>query len=87
MEEQALNQIAAVDGLVVAMLCTMLLSMGVIGLLVFCMFRNVARRNSQVDDLLEEVADTERREKEAPALSEAPKSEAWERDGDWWKGK
>lgn len=85
MEEQTMNQLSAVDGLVLAMLCTMVLSMCVIGLLIFCMMRNVARRNRQVDELLEEVAETERREAQTPALSEVPKAEAWERDGDWWK--
>jgi heme/copper-type cytochrome/quinol oxidase subunit 2 len=86
MDEQGINQIAAVDGLVLAMLCTMVLSMGVIGLLVFCMFRNVARRNHQVDDLLEEVAETERLEKQTATAKETePQPAPWERSGDWWK--
>ena len=85
MEEQTMNQLSAVDGLVLAMLSTMLLSLCVIGLLIFCMVRNVARRNRQVDELLEEVAETERRDAQTAAPNEAPKAEAWERDGDWWK--
>ncbi len=81
-----MNQLTAVDGLVLAMLSTMVLSLCVIGLLIFCMMRNVARRNRQVDDLLEEVAETERLAKQAATLSEAgPKPEPWERPGDWWK--
>ena len=86
MEEETLNQIAAVDGLVFTMLCSMFLSMCVIALLIFCMFRNVARRNRQVDELLEEVAETERREKQAATLKETePQPAPWERSGDWWK--
>lgn len=86
MEEEAMNQMTAVDGLVLAMLSTMFLSLCVIGLLVFCMFRNVARRNRQVDDLLEEVAETERLGKQTTALNETgPEPEPWERPGDWWK--
>lgn len=86
MDEQTINQITAVDGLVLTMLLTMVLSMGVIGLLVFCMFRNVARRNRQVDELLEEVAETDRREKQTATLKETePKPAPWERSGDWWK--
>jgi heme/copper-type cytochrome/quinol oxidase subunit 2 len=85
MEEEVGNHLTAVDGLVLAMLSTMLLSLCVIGLLIFCMIRNVARRNRQVDELLEEVAETERGERQAAALSEAAKPEAWERPSEWWK--
>jgi hypothetical protein len=73
--------ITAADGFVLAMLGMMILSTGVIALLIFCGLRNAARRNRQVDELLEEVAEEVRREK----VARAPKPEPWEKDGDWWK--
>ncbi len=75
---------SAADGFVIAMLAMMMLSLGVVALLFFCMRRNAIRRNQHVDDLLDEVADAENTEKQA-AIAEAPKVEPWERDGDWWK--
>lgn len=76
---------AAADGMVFTMLGMMILSMSVIGLLIYCMKRNAARRDPQVDELLEEVAETERTEKQTPALPDGPVLEPWERAGDWWK--
>ena len=79
------NPTAAADGFVIAMLVMMALSLGVLGVLAVCMRRNVARRNRQVDELLEEVAAEEEREKLAQAVGETPAREPWEKDGDWWK--
>jgi len=76
---------AAADGFVIAMLVMMTLSLGTLVVLALCMRRNVARRNRQVDELLEEVAAEEEREKLAQAVSDAPVLEPWEKDGDWWK--
>ncbi len=75
----------AADGFVIAMLMMMVLSMGTLVVLAICMSRNVARRNRQVDELLEEVAAEEERENLAQAVAEAPPREPWEKDGDWWK--
>lgn len=87
-EEPNLNQIAAADGLVFALLGMMFLSLLIIGSLIFCMKRNASRRDPDVDDLLEEVAETERQErqqKQTPAIADGPAAEPWERPGDWWK--
>ena len=75
---------SAADGFVIAMLVMMALSLGVVALLFFCMRRNAARRDHQVDELLEEMEETERKQKQA-ALGDVPKPQPWERDGDWWK--
>ncbi|MEO5714187.1 MAG: hypothetical protein ABIT37_11935 [Luteolibacter sp.] len=75
---------SAADGFVIAMLVMMTLSLGVVALLFICMRRNAVRRDRHVDELLEEVAEAERKAKQA-AIGKAPKPEAWERDGDWWK--
>ena len=77
--------LSAVDGLVLTMLAAMALSLGIIGVLVVCMRRNAARRDRQVDELLEEIAAEEEREKHAASANDPPKAEPWERDGDWWK--
>lgn len=76
---------AAADGFVIAMLVMMASSMGTLILLAVCMRRNVARRDREVDKLLEEVAAEEAGDEHAPAAQEAPVSEPWEKDGDWWK--
>lgn len=68
------------------MLLMMSISLGVLGVMVLCMRRNAARRDRQVDELLEEIAEAEEREKHTPAGGENPKpAEPWEREGDWWK--
>jgi len=77
------HQVAA-DGFVIAMLVMMGLSLGVVALLFICMRRNAVRRDHHVDELLDEMAESERKAKQA-ATGEAPKPEPWERDGDWWK--
>ena len=73
------------DGFVIAMLVMMTLSVGTLVMLAICMRRNVARRNRQVDELLEEVAAEEEKANRAPTVAEAPPREPWEKDGDWWK--
>lgn len=75
---------SAADGFVIAMLVMMALSFGVVALLFICMRRNAVRRDHHVDELLDEMAESERKAKLA-ATGEAPKPEPWERDGDWWK--
>ena len=72
----------------IAMLAMMVVSLGVVGVLLLCMRRNAARRNREVEELLEEIAEDERREKRpaaSPTPAEKPQAEPWERDGDWWK--
>jgi hypothetical protein len=71
------------DAFAVAMLGVIFLSFGVIGLLLWCMKRNVARRNVHVDALLEEL---EAQEAEAePVGAKGSSPQAWEKDADWWK--
>ncbi len=81
----AAYHLSAADGFVIAMLVMMALSLGVVALLFLIMRRNAAHRDRQVEELLREVAEEEEREKHAPAHSEAPDREPWEKDGDWWK--
>jgi hypothetical protein len=50
------------------------------------MRREAARRDTQVDALLEEVEREERDARRAlPGEHGMAKSQPWERDGDWWK--
>jgi hypothetical protein len=77
--------LSAADGFVLAMLGMMLLSIGVVALLIFCGLRNAARRDRRVDELLDELAEEAKQKNPAPAASETPKPEPWEKDGDWWK--
>lgn len=78
--------ISAADGFVFAMLTVMVLSLGIICALLLSMRRNAARRDRQIDDLLEELEEEEKREKPAaPAPRDTATHEPWEKDGDWWK--
>ena len=75
------------DAIAIAMLATILLSFGVVGMLFACMARNASRRDADVDRLLEELEHDEKSAKQVKAGSvEGRKSEPWEKDGDWWKG-
>lgn len=80
------GDISAADGFAIAMIGMIFLSLGVVGLLVFCMRRNACRRDHEVDDLLDEMAEDEKGKSPAPARGKAPKTgEPWEREADWWK--
>ncbi len=74
----------ASDGFAIAMIAMILLALGILASLGFCMRANSKRRDRQVDELLDEISDEENRENEVPA-EEAPPAEPWERNGDWWK--
>lgn len=77
---------SAVDAFALAMLLMMLLSMGVIALLFYTIRRSAQRRNTQVDDLIEEVARDVQETKQEPAASPGKAIlEAWEKEPDWWK--
>jgi len=73
------------DIFALSMFGVILLSFGVLLMLGFCMFRSAARRNRDVDNLIDEVAEDER----ATTVEKNPagemKRELWEKDGDWWK--
>lgn len=77
----------AADTFAVAMMLVMFSSFAVVGLLVWSMRRNVARRDRHVDALLEELQEAPQetvagnRERKSPQHP----SEPWQRDEDWWK--
>lgn len=77
--------LAESDAFALSMLCVILLSLGTLFTLLCCMFRNVARRDPEVDRLIEELEEAERLSEIHPARAmDLPKRE-WEREGDWWK--
>jgi hypothetical protein len=77
-------QISAADGFAIAMLCVTFASMALLALLFLSMRIHVARRDPQVDALLEELENDEREEARLASPEPAP-SQPWERDADWWK--
>lgn len=78
--------INAVDAFALSMFGVIGLAMGTLLLLFLCMRREVARRDAQVDALLEEVEREERDNGRAVSGERGSiKSQPWERDGDWWK--
>jgi hypothetical protein len=86
MEAAEAAAFSATDGFVIAMLAMIFLSFGTIGLLVMSIRRSAARRDSQVDELLHELAEDEKRKKSPPQPADPVKpAEPWERESDWWK--
>lgn len=78
--------LSASDGFAIAMIGMILLSFGTVGVLLLCMFRNAARRDPHVDQLLEEVEEAERQEQLPAQPGEDPvEKQPWEKDTDWWK--
>lgn len=73
------------DGFAVAMLGVILLGFSVLLMLGFCMFRSAARRDRNVDDLLDEVAQEEREMIRGHKTKGEASREPWENDSDWWK--
>jgi hypothetical protein len=69
------------DAFALAMIVFMVFGMGIVGMILFTVFRNAAKKNREVDDLIDEVARKEGKQK-TPA---APVSKEWEKDADWWK--
>ena len=57
------------DAIAIAMLATILLSFGVVGMLFACMARNASRRDADVDRLLEELEHDEKSAKQVKAGS------------------
>jgi hypothetical protein len=86
METPGTAAFSATDGFVIAMLAVIFLSFGTVAMLVVCMRRNAARRDTEVDDLLDEIAVDENRQKSPPQAADQVKpAEPWERESDWWK--
>lgn len=79
-----MHPLTASDGFALMMLVVVLIALGVIASLCLCMRANVARRNRQVDDLIDEVSHDEQRRSRA-TRKDAASAQPWERDGDWWK--
>lgn len=83
--QDAIAQIGAADGFAIAMLGVILLSMGTLATLFFCMRRSASKRDPQVDALLEELEAEEREQHHTTTDAEAKSREPWEREADWWK--
>lgn len=73
------------DLFALGMLCTVLLSFGVLLMLGICMFRAASRRNGDVDDLIDEVGEDEKMEKSIRKKDCSVKREEWKKNEDWWK--
>ena len=72
---------AETDAFAIAMIVVMFSAFGVIALILITILRNAAKRNREVEELIEEVGKEEGKEKAPVAKSGEP----WEKDGDWWK--
>ena len=71
------------DAFAVAMLAVIFSALGIVALLLFCMRWRASQRDQQVDALLEELAE----EQKKPVMAhpeEGSKRAPWERNADWW---
>jgi hypothetical protein len=75
--------INAADGFAIAMLGMIVLSWTVLFLLFWTMRRQSAKRDRQVDALLEELESQE--QTRLPKPRTVRKRPTWERNPDWWK--
>lgn len=76
----------AVDGFAMAMVVILVLSLGVVALLVSGIYRSGKRRESEVEQLLDELRRGEDEAEKHPAPPSGVETrEPWEREEDWWK--
>jgi hypothetical protein len=74
------------DAFALAMITVMVCGLLVIGSILFTILRSGARRNHDVEELMDDF-EREQRKAKAPA-KKAPAGktgEPWEKDADWWK--
>ena len=69
------------DAFAIAMLGVMICGLGIVAMILITVLRNASKRNSDIDDLIDEVGEEKQKEK-APV---GKVREPWEKDGDWWK--
>ena len=72
---------AETDAFAITMIVVMFSAFGVIALILVTILRNAAKRNREVEELIEESGKERSKEKTAAARAREP----WEKDGDWWK--
>jgi len=75
------GSISEADGFAIVMLAVLVCGLGIVVLLLVTILRNASKRNSEVDELMDDVEREARKEK-APV---GKTGEPWEKDGDWWK--
>lgn len=73
--------VSAADAFAWAMLAVIFLGLGMVLVLVLAIRRGSARRDPEVEALLDEL---ERAEK-SPAVGGKSRAEPWVRDADWWR--
>jgi hypothetical protein len=78
------DHVSAADGLAIAMLLMIAVSLGMVAALFLSIRSSASRRDHQVDELLEEVAKEEEQGKLPSPPEQAPRT-PWEKDEDWWK--
>lgn len=79
----ALPHTAEGDAFAIAMIVVMVSAFCVIGLILFTIFRSAAKRNRDVEDLIDEVKQEEEKEKNPTPKGQT--AQAWEKNADWWK--
>lgn len=79
-----LSAINQSDGFALAMLAMLAISFGFVLLILVAIFRHGKRRDPEVEKLMDEVGDGDKKPEKAGA-PDAPAREPWEKDSDWWR--
>jgi hypothetical protein len=74
------------DALAITMLVVLALSFGCVLLIVVMVFRRGKADECEVEKLIKEVAEEDRKPEKAGPVDESASRQPWEREEDWWKG-
>ena len=80
-----LGEVSAVDGLALAMVAILTLSLGIVALLAAGIYRSGKRRESEVEKLLEELRREEEEKRHPASPAGGEEREPWEKEVDWWR--
>lgn len=72
------------DAFALCMIGVIVCGLAFISIIFFSILRNAAKRNHDVEELLDEVSRDDRPGKSEPVASGQDRK-PWEKDGEWWK--
>lgn len=72
------------DAFALCMIGVIVCGLAFISIIFISILRNAAKRNRDVEELLDEVSRNEQPKKPEPVASQK-EQQPWEKEGDWWK--
>ena len=80
-----LGSINESDGFALAMIGVMACGLLAVATILFTILRNGAKRNHDVEELMDDFERAQKKAKASAKASAGKKAEPWEKDADWWK--